>query len=673
MTFLNPALWLGLLLAGVPILLHLLARRRLKRQPFPSLAFLRKMQATRVRRTKLRRWLLLALRTLALLMLALAFLRPALEAASAGGGANATAVLLDLSGSMAARGEREPRLQRARAVLEEVWKAGGHVALFAADASGERDLPFSEAGGEAPDWIRELTVDGRAADAGAGFARAAGALEGRTEALRELVWISDFSAPPGSLPQPPGWLTVRRINVASGEPPRNVSVLGAALDDPLPVAGELSGLTVRLRLQGTDVADSVLVSVTIGERKVAEGRVSLAPEVETAHTFAVRLPGPGVHPLTVEAEVEDALTLDDRYVDAMQIPGRRRVLVAGDDLQAMRYLQLALGTAPERSVLTEVRQGSPAPEQLEGQDVVLLCGLGAPDVRFARSLEAFVRRGGGVWLIPGDRSDLAAWSRHLLPALGFGEITGTAQAPGEGASWRLPQEHPVFAGLAAGPRGIEPPRVKRLLRLRPGGSKVAVRLTDGSPLLLESSAGEGRVWLSAVALDTDWTDWPLTGLFAPMVQRGVFHLSSQRTSPPPRVDCGQPLRFDLGAGVWGAGELVATGPLGSRLPVGAAGGGAVVVEATRWPGHYTLESPGGERLLGAANLPASERALRAAETEQLPGRELEAGEGLAGRLNRMRSGRELAGAFLLAALLLLAGETLLAREGRGGAAAKREQ
>ncbi|HEB83645.1 MAG TPA: hypothetical protein ENI92_01450, partial [Bacteroidetes bacterium] len=124
MLYLNPALWAGLALAALPLLIHLLGRRRPRRQPFSTLEFLLRSQQRRMRSFRLRRWLLLALRTLAVAALALAFVRPAWrQAATAGTGRSDSVVLLDLSASMAARRAGGQPLARARAVLEEIFRA----------------------------------------------------------------------------------------------------------------------------------------------------------------------------------------------------------------------------------------------------------------------------------------------------------------------------------------------------------------------------------------------------------------------------------------------------------------------------------------------------------------------------------------------------------------------
>ena len=94
MTFLNPLYLFGLLAAGLPIVIHLLTRRRPKRIPFSSVEFLREVNVAQLRRFRLREFLLLALRTLAIALLALALSKPALKGAvgPGAGPANSTVV-----------------------------------------------------------------------------------------------------------------------------------------------------------------------------------------------------------------------------------------------------------------------------------------------------------------------------------------------------------------------------------------------------------------------------------------------------------------------------------------------------------------------------------------------------------------------------------------------------
>ena len=85
MNFLNPLFLFGLGAAAIPVLIHLLTRRKPREVRFPSLDFLAEVNQSEIRRLRLKQWLLLLLRTLAVALLALALARPSLQGGARGG------------------------------------------------------------------------------------------------------------------------------------------------------------------------------------------------------------------------------------------------------------------------------------------------------------------------------------------------------------------------------------------------------------------------------------------------------------------------------------------------------------------------------------------------------------------------------------------------------------
>ena len=82
MSLLNPALVYGLLLAAVPVVLHLLMKTKPKRVVFPALQLIQNRKRQNVRRIRLRHLWLLLLRTLVILVIVGALIRPSLPAAN---------------------------------------------------------------------------------------------------------------------------------------------------------------------------------------------------------------------------------------------------------------------------------------------------------------------------------------------------------------------------------------------------------------------------------------------------------------------------------------------------------------------------------------------------------------------------------------------------------------
>ena len=96
MTFIHGYLLGGLLLAGVPVLLHLILRQKPRRLPFPAFRFLKARQKINQRRLQLQHLLLLLLRVAAISALCLALARPRLFSSRfvAGGDRPVVAALL---------------------------------------------------------------------------------------------------------------------------------------------------------------------------------------------------------------------------------------------------------------------------------------------------------------------------------------------------------------------------------------------------------------------------------------------------------------------------------------------------------------------------------------------------------------------------------------------------
>ncbi len=79
MTFLNPIFLWFLPLISVPIIIHLLAKRKSKLIDFPSLKFLKLLEQDALRKFNVKQLILLIIRTLMILLLILAFARPGLD------------------------------------------------------------------------------------------------------------------------------------------------------------------------------------------------------------------------------------------------------------------------------------------------------------------------------------------------------------------------------------------------------------------------------------------------------------------------------------------------------------------------------------------------------------------------------------------------------------------
>jgi hypothetical protein len=117
MSFVHPLLLGGLLLVGIPVLIHLIMQQKPKHLLFPAFRFLMQKQRTNQRRLRLRHILLLALRIILIATICLALARPKLFSSRIGIGGNrpvAVVLLFDTSLSMGYQVAKQTRLDEGK-------------------------------------------------------------------------------------------------------------------------------------------------------------------------------------------------------------------------------------------------------------------------------------------------------------------------------------------------------------------------------------------------------------------------------------------------------------------------------------------------------------------------------------------------------------------------------
>ncbi len=572
MTFLNPLALFGLLAAAVPILLHLLNLRKLRTVEFSTLAFLKELQKTRIRRLKLRQILLLILRTLLILLIVIAFARPTLRGpliGNTGSHARTSAVfVIDDSYSMTVGNEQGELLKQAKQAAENVnrlFTEGDEiflVRLSARAASGqEHDVATRDFGllrknideiGPSP--IRRSLEDAL---------RIASRLLATTRNFSKEVYVfSDFQQ--GVLSDGtaetatkeklfssevrffflPFWKpAVQNFGVESVTIPSSI----LERDKPFVIQAQIGNFS------GAGVQNHV-VGVFLNGTRVAERSIDLPQKSSVPVEFSVAADTVGYVQGFVEIE-DDDFPYDNRRYFVLQIPDQIRVLLVGE-AQDVQYPKLALATrtseAESALTLSEI-----SPERLNStlirrSDVIILCTSRGVSSSQIAELRAFVMDGGGLAVFPGAQLDANGFNAQLASGLGLPLCIGVdhSSAPvAETASYtefdKVELRHPIFEGMFESPsvsrsthapastlepdQRIESPRIRSSARfvLTPQSNPI-ITLTNGGSFLTEHSMGSGRIFLFAVPTTTEWSDFPLKGLFVPLIHRTVLYLAHQQ-------------------------------------------------------------------------------------------------------------------------------------------------
>lgn len=574
---------------SVPIIIHLWNRRRFKKVVWAAMRFVQISVEKNKKRMEIEDMILLALRCLLLFLLALALARPAFRDSAAGafGVAKVTAVLLlDNSGSMGMSDGVETRFEQGRKAAEQIINSlpsGSAVAVYLASdtakpllAEPTHDLNLARK------VIREARLSDRGTEMYQPLERAVETLKGRAAVQKEIYLITDG--------QSAGWsqlgdiqtLLARATDAGKKENLQTHLVLVGRREErnlgitDLTLASGLSPINRPLRFEvsvantGSLKVDNVKVSIAVDADAASDSVVipEIPPgQIRTASLF-VRLRTEGWHSVTAKIG-QDALPFDDQRVLAVRgIKELSALLIDGDPGDEPRaaetfFIRLAMAPVPfaEQQDYFVKPRAVTVPElsgvRFDDYDVVVLANVAEITVAQSQLLERFVRRGGGLLVFPGPRTNPTFYNERLgrelklLPAA-IGDLVGDEQQDEKFAHFQSKNyDHPIIslwrnqsAGTIASARFY---KYFKLLPIIDGNSstnvadatKVVLRFEDESPAVVEKSYGLGRVVQFASTGDIAWNDLPVRPAVVPLLHR-ILAAVTQNRDQSANLPVGQP-------------------------------------------------------------------------------------------------------------------------------------
>jgi hypothetical protein len=460
---------------SIPIIIHLLNRRRFRVVTWAAMRFLLAAQKKNSRRMRLEQILLLALRCLIVLLLvfAMASITPWAEAVwrwFAPEGANALAagsqrthkiLVVDGSLSMGLRKEAETCFDRARALAAQIVRessGGDSFSVVLMVAPPRRIVP--EPSEDARKVVAEID-NLRLTHGNADLAATLNTVESLVRAspgkypAREVYFLTDLQQSTWIARQPAALsATLQRIKERAQtifvdvgrEDAGNLAVTNLVLDDSMAVTGRTTPIVATLTNYGETRSD-VRVILSVGKARAAAGsHAERGNQGEALHeveektikqikrgeaapvTFTYKFPAPGDYVLVVQTAHDD-LEQDDMRSAVVTVKNTVPVvLVNGKPAveafdRASEWLRVALnpydeGTAPPtvaaRPKVVSLSQFSDEGlGDLTPYDCVFLCDVPRFSLAEVRRLENHIRRGGSAVFCLGPNVDLASYNDLL--------------------------------------------------------------------------------------------------------------------------------------------------------------------------------------------------------------------------------------------------------------------
>jgi hypothetical protein len=707
LSFITPLLLGGAALVAVPIVLHLVMRRRPVPHDFPALRFLRERAVANRRRLRLSHLLLLLVRIAAILLLAAALARPVLRGAgwlADGEGPVAAAFVFDTAPRMMLREANRTRLEQAaalaRVLLDKLPPASSVAVLDTAGGPGA----FAPAIAAAAARIDRLAAATSQASLPAAIAEGRRLLAGSELQRRELYVFTDCSHGAWDNAAPPaddGTATVLYVDVGANTV-QDFALEAVDLSSERVAAGTALALSATAVRIGPDATRNVAVEV-LG----ADGRytrrgikpVSWRQGGPAQVDFEVAGLEPGTRQGRLVIEGSDDLEADDVRYFTVEVGAPGRVIVAAPRPAARTATFLTQAIAPALLRKAGKARFDPVVVDVEALDTVPwdeargMVLLDPPPLaaRTWEALEQWLEGGHGlvVWLGPraggAERFNSPASQRvlggdvvrvwrspdagnFLAPAALDHPLLAAFRRVGDAVPW---QDYPVLRhwefAVAAGPAGDDETAG------RP--ATVVATYRNGLPAVLEHRVGRGIVVtittpVSQAASDPDAWNTLATGFepwpFVMLANETLLHAVD--TSDDRNIVAGAPAVLHLDRRDVAA-AFVRT-PAGDDFPTAVdQKRGTITITGTQVPGNYVVRAGGDVGGISkgfSANLDAS-----ATDFRRVPADDLAAVLGAGHRIARTeaelvrdvnleRIGAELTGWLMLLAAAALAADWIVA-------------
>jgi hypothetical protein len=595
--FLNPLLLFGLSAMSVPVIIHLMNRRKFDRVAWAAMRFLQMSIERNRRRLRLEDLILLLLRCSIVCLLALTLARPIWHFASMGGwnapvaGKTTAVIVLDNSESMGQTDGAETRFEQAQKIVDGIVESlpgdSSATLMLASDtATPVIDEPMSDLA-KVHEFAHKAKHTDRSTDLLPAIDQAMKTLRNKPSGRKDVYVITDGQAS--------GWKQAGDIQrllesqkdlvtaniIFVGQPETgNLGVSDLRLAADMAIVNQPMRFDVQVTNYGKADVRNVPVRLALdGDAPLEETTLDLIPAGESRSVSLFgRIRSEGFH--TVAAHIPpDCLPADDvrtiaihclKKVDVLVVDGQPGATLR--DSESYLLQQALQPVAPEQRKDYYVQVHVITPDQLDITpldqfDTVVLANVPSISANVTNQVMAFLRQGKGLIVFPGDAVHTAFYNDELyrrlniLPAA-LGDPQGDATQTEQFTTFNAGKyDHPIAARwndvgaghldqvhfyrwfpLVIAPHlpsdGIYPTGVNTH---EIGPSQVVLRYSDNSPAIVEHTWAGGTVVLFSSTASTHWNDLPAhPQIFIPLLHRSIG-LILQSGDAFLNVKVGQPL------------------------------------------------------------------------------------------------------------------------------------
>jgi len=516
MEFVNPSILWFLPSTLIPLIIHLFNFRRYRKVIFSDIRFLKSIQQESVSSRRLKDWIILALRMLAIACLVMVFAGPYLpEKKSVFHSANHSAIIyVDNSYSMGLAGEEGNLLEQAKTMAASDIESLGDNAEFLVISNDKKNINWMSMQ-EAKNFIDGIHMSSARLEINQLHSFCVNAFNKRN-GNKFLFVHTDFQQTGESF----NVLTRDSLFKTYQMPvkplsARNIFIDTAWLNSPILKSGRPVTFSVKVMMSGGKEPEQVSVKMYANDLQKGVGNI----QVSDGH--------PGILNFTYTPDLNEwqkiSFVLEDHpmvFDDRMDMVCR---VSLGNNIVAIAENTLTPAIRKVYQVdndykILEMRKNEIDYRAFEKADLIILDGLNEVSSGLEAEILRYMNEGGQVFVIPSIDGNIASINSLLNKcAIPIYERTTTEILRTEPISKNDPFFKDVFVRM---PENPDLPLVSKHYTFNMGHAtkgRPLLKLSNTDPLVWIGKVGKGKLFVSAVNLNDEFSNLTDNALFVPFM------------------------------------------------------------------------------------------------------------------------------------------------------------
>lgn len=525
MKFLFPGFLFALLTVAIPVIIHLFNFRKFKKVYFSNVTFLKEIQQQTSSSRNLKHLLLLLARALIIIFLVLAFARPYIpdeNQKNASFQQQAVSIYVDNSYSMESLNKEGSLLDEAKRRAKEIASAysiNDKYQLLTNDFEGKHQRLLSYE--EFVQAVDDIKISAFNRSLQQVMNRQSDVFAGEPNTNKTIYILSDFQRNFASDPtlDLDSGISVRFVRLEANEL-ANISVDSVWFVSPVHRPNETERLIVQLKNNSDKRAENVPVKVLVDGKPKALGSLNLAPRSVSKDTLSFS----GLNSGWKHGEIvitDYPVVFDDNFYFTFNVQQSMPVLAINPSGENA-YIT-AVYHAEQFFDYKNVPAGNINYSQLSSNSLIILTATDNISSGLATQLKTFVRNGGSLMVYPSLDENLAGL-KTLTQTLGTDIPQSINNQETKVSDINL--QHPIFKGVFSQlPNKLDLPVAKKYVQFSNStrSNKQNILQFPGRRVFLSQySIGKGKVYLSAVALDEQSSNFVRHSVFVPIMYQAAF-------------------------------------------------------------------------------------------------------------------------------------------------------